>query len=173
MVQRLYVRCIHDVHKRNPPRISNEPKYANISPFVSFGINTDLAKASILEFTGILRSNEGGFVKPGEEAFTLTTEKTSIDSSSKPTISRVTETNGERSRGVRLQDLVPTESTTMTTFNVHSEGLVTPEGSEWPAFDIFDSLLGSDMTDLLPPGGGFDVSGFDMDFFGYGNSDDK
>ncbi|UZP41761.1 hypothetical protein NXS19_009577 [Fusarium pseudograminearum] len=60
----VYVRCIYDVHKSNPPSISNEPRYTDFAAFSQFGVDSDLAKASILEFTRILRSGESGYVKP-------------------------------------------------------------------------------------------------------------
>ncbi|RSL85004.1 hypothetical protein CEP52_016276 [Fusarium oligoseptatum] len=56
----IYARCIYDIHQRNPPVITNEPKHADVSEFTSFKPAASLARPSILEFTGVLRSSEGG-----------------------------------------------------------------------------------------------------------------
>ncbi|QGI93732.1 hypothetical protein CEK26_006801 [Fusarium fujikuroi] len=69
----LYVRCLHNVHKRNPPVISGEPKYMDVSALVDFDVDASLAKSTILQFAGMLRSDENGYVKAGDETSDPTT----------------------------------------------------------------------------------------------------
>ncbi|RFN45506.1 hypothetical protein FIE12Z_10269 [Fusarium flagelliforme] len=148
----VYARCIHEVHKRNPPTISNEPKYAGISPFVDFGAETNLAKASILEFTGILRSDNGGYVKPGEESRDLTAKTTEDDG-----------TMTDSSRDVQPFIFSEVDYT-------QQSSLPETVGSEWPTFDVCNSLLDADITTLLPMDDTLDLSAFDFNFLTADNS---
>lgn len=146
------MRCIHDMHKRNPPTISNEPKYAGVSVFLDFGIEADLAKASILEFTGILRSSNGGYVKPGEESRDLTANPTSQQTTAESD-GIVTDTS---------RDIQPPNFSEVA--YTQQSSLPETVGSEWPTFDVFNSLLDADITTLLPMDDTFDLSAFDFNF---------
>ncbi|KAJ4025669.1 hypothetical protein NW752_003143 [Fusarium irregulare] len=150
--QQIYARCIHDVHNRNPPTISNEPKYADASAFVDFGVDADLAKASILEFTGILRAGNGGYLKPGEESHDLT-----IKSTSPQTTAQSDEAVTDLSESMQPSGLSELA-------HVSQPYLLEPGGSEWPTFDVFNSLLDADITTLMPIDDNLDLSVFDFNF---------
>ncbi|RBR23141.1 uncharacterized protein FIESC28_04136 [Fusarium coffeatum] len=156
----VYARCIHDVHKRNPPTISNEPKHADISAFVKFGVDADLAKASILEFTGILRADNGGYVKPGEESHDLTINSTT----DQPTI------GSDRGPIESSQDVGPSILSEQAQVDSQTY-LLEPSGNEWPTFDVFNSLFDADITALLPLDDTLDLSAFDFNFSTLDNSD--
>ncbi|CAG7557895.1 unnamed protein product [Fusarium equiseti] len=156
----VYVRCVHDVHKRNPPTISNEPKYADVSALLDFGVEANLAKASILEFTGILRSSNGGYVKPGEESRDLTANSTSQQATAE----------SDRTLTTSLQDLQ--QSNFSEVAYTQRSSLPETVGSEWPTFDVFNSLLDADITTLLPIDDTLDLSAFDFDFLSWDSSND-
>ncbi|SPJ78268.1 uncharacterized protein FTOL_06657 [Fusarium torulosum] len=170
----IYARCLYDMHKRNPPLIPNEPRYTDGSVFSSF--NTDLlaAKSSILEFTGILRSGDNGYVKPGEESRNLSSIQPDSNSSSQ-----------------NPSDEVNTQPETSITESRPREGLHEPPdalyiskeqsqavsqldlgGNEWPTLDMFSSLLDSDMTSLLPMGENVDFSFLNTDVMAWGLDDE-
>ncbi|KAK5283854.1 hypothetical protein LTR07_008212 [Exophiala xenobiotica] len=65
---KMYVRCLHNGHKKHPTILEDEPKYADPRKLTSFRVNAPHVQASILEFIGILYSKEDGYAKPGEEA---------------------------------------------------------------------------------------------------------
>ncbi|KAF5233563.1 hypothetical protein FAUST_8107 [Fusarium austroamericanum] len=153
----VYVRCIYDVHKSNPPCISNEPRYTDFSAFSQFGVDSDLAKASILEFTRILRSGESGYVKPGEESRDLIASKAPTESSAQMSIS------GDASLDQVFQDTQPGIST-MTALDSQFTGLSSSMGNEWPAFDVFNSLWDVDITTLFFMDNNVDLAGVDTDF---------
>ncbi|KAH7191847.1 uncharacterized protein B0J16DRAFT_393909 [Fusarium flagelliforme] len=151
----VYARCIHDVHKRNPPTISHEPKYAGVSAFVDFGVDASLAKASILEFTGLLRSDNGGYVKPGEESHDL--------------IAKTTEGDGTMTDSSR--DVQPSNLSQVA--DVQQSNFPEPIASEWPTFDVFNSLFDADITTLSPLDDTLDLSAFDFNFLTADNSDSR
>ncbi|KAM0353145.1 hypothetical protein ACHAP4_008382 [Fusarium culmorum] len=153
----VYVRCIYDVHKSNPPRISNEPRYTDFAAFSQFGVDSDLAKASILEFTRILRSSESGYVKPGEESRDLITSKASTESSAQMSIS------GDASLNQMFQDTQP-GIPMMTALDSQFTGLSSSMGNEWPAFDVFNSLWEADITSIFFMDDNVDLAGVDADF---------
>lgn len=55
------------MHKKRQIILENEPKHLDISKLTSFRVTSTHAQASILEFTGFLRSREDGYVNAGEE----------------------------------------------------------------------------------------------------------
>ncbi|KAF4435115.1 hypothetical protein FACUT_7416 [Fusarium acutatum] len=146
----LYVRCLHDVHKLNPPVISGEPKYMDISALVDFDVDASLAKSSILQFAGMLRSDEDGYVKAGDET---------LD----PTIS---------SGG----DVLSNSQALDDTANTNNPNTILPQTpkqlnsgpNEWPALDIFNSLIDADMAGLFPIDDNFDLSFLDADQTSWG-----
>ncbi|KAK2676941.1 Zn(2)-C6 fungal-type DNA-binding domain [Fusarium oxysporum f. sp. vasinfectum] len=135
----LYVRCLHNVHKRNPPRICGEPKYMNISALVDFDVDASLAKSSILQFAGMLRSDENGYVKAGDET-------------SDPTIASVADS------GDITLDCQASRSFLDHSANTNNPNTTLPQTpnqfasgpSEWPTLDIFNSLIDADMAGLFP-----------------------
>jgi hypothetical protein len=153
--QQLYVRCLHDVHKQNPPIISGEPKYMDASALVNFDVDASLAKSSILQFAGMLRSDENGYVKSGDEASdpTLASARISGDMTSDP----------QGAEGGPLQNLnVPTNTSNPNTMLPQTPKL-NPGPSEWPTLDIFSSLIDADMAGLFPSNDDFDLSFLDAD----------
>jgi hypothetical protein len=148
------------VHKREPPRLSNEPKYADFSAFLEFGADLDLAKASILEFTGILRSGESGFVKPGEESRDLIARETIVN----PSAERSFEGNGSLNQS--SGDIQP-DFSAIAALDSQFPSFSGTESSEWSTFDVFNSLLDADMTSLFPLDDNIDLSGFDIDFLAW------
>jgi hypothetical protein len=58
-------------HKKHGVVLENEPKYLNGRKLTDIKMVTTYARTSILEFTGILRSKNGGYAKPGEENIDL------------------------------------------------------------------------------------------------------
>lgn len=137
------------MHKRNPPTISHEPKHADASAFLDFGVEANVAKASILEFTGVLRSDNGGYVKPGEESRDL--------------VVKTTEDNGTSTDSFR--DIQPSGLSQVAQFNFSE-----PIASQWPTFDIFNSLFDAEITTLLDT---LDLSAFDFDSLSWENSNNK
>ncbi|KAF5705763.1 hypothetical protein FMUND_11931 [Fusarium mundagurra] len=140
----LYVRCLHDVHKRNPPTISGEPKYVHVSALVDFDVNASLAKSSILQFAGMLRSDENGYVKAGDESSDPTIS-TGCDASSKPQTSDTANTSDPNTILPQLPNQFVSEA------------------NEWPTLDIFNSLIDADMTSLFPIDNNSDLSFLDAD----------
>ncbi|KAF5563803.1 hypothetical protein FPHYL_5000 [Fusarium phyllophilum] len=144
----LYVRCLHDVHKRKPPVISGEPRYMDISVLVDFDIDASVAKSSILQFAGMLRSHENGYVRAGDET-------------SDPT------TTTAASSGDMFADLQASDHTA----NTGNPNTIIPQTSsqfvsgpnEWPTLDIFNSLIDADMAGLFPVDDNFDLSFLDAD----------
>jgi hypothetical protein len=59
---------MYNVHKEHPAVLEDEPKYINVAKLTVVQVNAPHIQASILEFIGILRSREDGYVKPGQEA---------------------------------------------------------------------------------------------------------
>ncbi|KAH7177272.1 hypothetical protein DER46DRAFT_118490 [Fusarium sp. MPI-SDFR-AT-0072] len=141
----LYVRCLHNVHKHNPPIISGEPKYMDISALVDFDVDASLAKSSILQFAGMLRSNENGYVKAGDET-------------SDPTISR----GGDMSSNPQTSDHTANTSNPNTIIPQTPKQLNSGP-SEWPTLDIFNSLIDADMAGLFSVDDDFDLSFLDAD----------
>ncbi|EGU85024.1 hypothetical protein FOPG_04566 [Fusarium oxysporum f. sp. conglutinans race 2 54008] len=148
----LYVRCLHNVHKRSPPRICGEPKYMNISALVDFDVDASLAKSSILQFAGMLRSDENGYVKAGDET-------------SDPTIASVADS------GDITLDRQASRSFLDHSANTNNPNTTLPQTpnqfasgpSEWPTLDIFNSLIDADMAGLFPVDDNFDLSFLEAD----------
>ncbi|KAF5587523.1 hypothetical protein FPANT_6868 [Fusarium pseudoanthophilum] len=141
----LYVRCLHDVHKRNPPIIAGEPKYMDISALVDFDVDASLAKSSILQFAGMLRSDENGYVKAGEE----TSDPTVPRAVGVPTDTQISADTANTSNPNTILPLPP---------NQFSSGL-----NEWPTLDVFNSLIDADMAGLFPIDDNLDLSFLDVD----------
>ncbi|KAF4963112.1 hypothetical protein FSARC_8825 [Fusarium sarcochroum] len=159
----VYVRCLHDVHKRNPPKISNEPKYADISVFIDFEVDASLAKASILEFTGILRSDEHGFTKPGQESSDLRT--VIVQHGRDATVETHKQHGVDVTSSIQASGDLSSESSNlpMDITRPDTELALSPDrfvsgASEWPTFDVFSSLFDADMTSLLPQDQNLDLS---------------
>ncbi|KAG9500779.1 hypothetical protein J7337_006459 [Fusarium musae] len=141
----LYVRCLYDAHKRNPPVISGEPKYMDISALVDFDVDATLAKSSILQFAGMLRSDEDGYVKAGNETSDPTVPKGGDASSDRQTPDRTANTSDPNT-------ILPPTPTQFCS-----------GPSEWPALDIFNSLIDADMAGLFSIDDNFDLSFLDAD----------
>ncbi|KAG5808900.1 hypothetical protein H9Q74_006429 [Fusarium xylarioides] len=144
----LYVRCLHDVHKRKPPVISGEPRYMDISALVDFDVDASLAKSSILLFAGMLRSDENGYVRAGDETSNPTTT----------TASR----GGDMLADLQASDHAPNTSNPNTILPQTPNQFVSGP-DEWPTLDIFNSLIDADMAGLFPVDDNFDVSFLDAD----------
>ncbi|KAF5982512.1 hypothetical protein FBULB1_4271 [Fusarium bulbicola] len=144
----LYVRCLHDVHKCNPLVIAGEPRYVDISALVEFDVDASLAKSSILQFGGMLRSDENGYVRAGDET-------------SNPTTTTVA------SGGDMLDDLQASNHAPNTdnpkTIIPQTPTQLNPGSSEWPALDIFNSLIDADIAGLFPVDDNFDLSFLNVD----------
>ncbi|KAF5575499.1 hypothetical protein FPCIR_13121 [Fusarium pseudocircinatum] len=144
----LYVQCLHSVHKRNPPIIAGEPKYMNVSVLIDFDVDASLAKSSILQFAGMLRSDESGYVKAGDET-------------SDPTIS-TNYSDGKMLSDLHISDHPANTSNPNTVFpQIPNQSTSGP--SEWPTLDIFNSLIDADMAGLFPIDDNFDLSFLDAD----------
>lgn len=63
--------CLYNIHKKNPPALDNEPKYADIRALTGFKIEALYARVSILEFLGILHKGPSSFAEPGQETTDL------------------------------------------------------------------------------------------------------
>ncbi|KAF5536616.1 hypothetical protein FMEXI_10215 [Fusarium mexicanum] len=144
----LYVRCLHDVHKRNPPVIAGEPRYMDISALIDFDVDASLAKSSILQFGGMLRSDENGYVRAGDET-------------SDPTITAAV-SGGNVLPDRQALDHAPNTDNPNTIIPQTPRQLNTGS-SEWPALDIFNSLIDADMAGLFPFDDNFDLSFLDVD----------
>jgi hypothetical protein len=59
------------VHKQRSIILEDEPKYIDVAKLTSFRAIATHARSSILEFTGVLRSKQDGYVQPGEETIDL------------------------------------------------------------------------------------------------------
>lgn len=120
-------------------------------------MDSDLAKASILEFTRILRSGESGYVKPGEESRNLITSKASMESSAQVSIS------GDASLDQMFQGTQP-DISTMTALDSQFTDFSSSMGNEWPVFDVFNSLCEADITSLFFMDDNVDLASVDTDF---------
>lgn len=140
--QQLYMRCLHNAHKCNPPVISGEPKYMDISALVDFDVGASLAKSSILQFAGMLRSDENGYVKAGNET-------------SDPTITIAASSGEALDRAAN--------TTYPNTIIPQPPKQLDAESSEWPTFDIFNSLIDADMAGLFSVDNNLDLSFLDAD----------
>ncbi|KAH7246538.1 hypothetical protein BKA59DRAFT_200794 [Fusarium tricinctum] len=166
----VYARCLHEMHKRNQPVISNEPRYTDGSVFYSFNADLLAAKSSILEFTGILRSGDNGYVKPGEESRDLSSiqpDSTTVPQSPNHGVDRHFESHTTESRpSGKLQARPDTPCTNMEQQQV--VGQLNLGGNEWPTLDMFGYLLDADMTSLLPMGENVDFSFLNTDMTSWG-----
>ncbi|KAF4465722.1 hypothetical protein FALBO_7451 [Fusarium albosuccineum] len=180
----IYVRCMYNIHQQNPPKIENEPKYTDIAEFISFKVDTFLARSSILEFTGILRSREGGYVKSGEESDVLAPNESGYNKDG----------NGVGITQRLFSDSVLTESCNVpdpseTGFDVgapisnhgassqetapleprHRDGVqaTRPLNSDWPTLDVFNTLFDADMAGFLPENPGLDLSVLESDLLNW------
>ncbi|KAF2428304.1 hypothetical protein EJ08DRAFT_671462 [Tothia fuscella] len=64
---RVHARCLYNVHKKLPIILEGEPKLVDPAKLTSYRINATYARATILEYTGILVSPRDGYTRPGEE----------------------------------------------------------------------------------------------------------
>lgn len=175
MWQEIYARCLYDIHQRNPPVVSNEPKHADISEFTSFKVDASLARSSILEFTGILRSSEGGYIRPGEEGNALKIESDDGSAGSLSTPFLVTEPSAE-AMAKNTEDPEANPRPPLNAGDRRSLGFMNPKSSglqqevthlngqqnlaehqqldavasEWPALDVFNSLFDGEMANFFP-----------------------
>ncbi|KAM0329645.1 hypothetical protein ACHAPQ_006714 [Fusarium lateritium] len=164
-VQQVYARCLYDMHNQNPPILSNEPRFTDGVVLANFNVDLRPAKSSILEFTGILRSRDNGYVKPGEENHDLSSMQqntTALPQKSTDGVDTQPETHTIENRplgGLRPQsDAFYTNVEQLQTVNQLNLG-----GNEWPTLDMFGSLLDADMTRLLPMGDDVDFSFLNTD----------
>ncbi|KAK6371287.1 hypothetical protein LTS17_009018 [Exophiala oligosperma] len=65
-VLKVFVRCLYNVHKKNPVVLEDEPKHIDPRKLTNFRVNAPHAQASILEFNRILRSKNDGYLSPGQ-----------------------------------------------------------------------------------------------------------
>ncbi|KAJ3547467.1 hypothetical protein NM208_g1502 [Fusarium decemcellulare] len=164
--------------------IKNEPKHTDISEFINFKVDTSLARSSILEFTGILRSHEGGYIKPGEESDVLTPKRSGHDQGG----------NGVGATHRLFSDSGLTESCNVpdpseTGFDVgapisnhgassqetapleprHRDGVqaIGPLASDWPTVDVFNSLFDADLAGFLPEDPRLDLSVLESDLLNW------
>ncbi|KAH6949292.1 hypothetical protein DER45DRAFT_581033 [Fusarium avenaceum] len=167
----VYARCLHDTHKRNPPTISNEPRYTDGSVLSSFDVDLLAAKSSILEFTGILRSGDNGYVKSGEESRDLTSiqpDSMPLCQSPNHVVDGKFETHNMESRP--LERTPHTPHTNME--QLQAVGQLDTGGNEWPTLDIFGSLLDADITSFLSTGENMDFSFLNTDVMSWNLGDE-
>ncbi|CAJ0552245.1 Ff.00g062240.m01.CDS01 [Fusarium sp. VM40] len=167
----VYARCLHDTHKRDPPIISNEPRYTDGSVFSTFNVDLLAAKSSILEFTGILRSGDNGYVKSGEESLDLSSiqpDSTTLCQSPNPVVDTKLETHTMENRP--LERTPHTPHTNME--QQQAVGQLDSGGNEWPTLDIFGSLLDADITSFLSMGENVDFSFLNTDMTSWGFGDE-
>ncbi|RSM10392.1 hypothetical protein CDV31_007268 [Fusarium ambrosium] len=183
----LYARCIYDIHQRSPPLITNEPKYADISEFTSFRVGASLARPSILEFTGVLRSSEGGYVRPGEESNTFGIE--SDDGGAGPSSTSflatepLTEAIAKNTEGPEVELGPSSDAANRRSLDYtkpKSPGLqqaTRPNGLqnlaerqqldaaaiEWPTLDVSNSLFDAEMANFFPDTKSIDPSLLDAE----------
>ncbi|RSL43829.1 hypothetical protein CEP53_011510 [Fusarium sp. AF-6] len=170
----IYARCLYDIHQQSPPLISNEPKHADITEFTSFKADASLARPSILEFTGVLRSSEGGYVRPGEESNNLGIE--SDDGGPGPSSTSFLATEGlaetiaKNTEGPEVELGPSSDAANRRSLDYtkpKSPGLQQasrPNGpqdsagrqqsdsvaSEWPTLDVFNSLFDAEKANFFP-----------------------
>jgi len=124
----------------------------NISALVDFDVDASLAKSSILQFAGMLRSDENGYVKAGDET-------------SDPTIASVADS------GDITLDRQASRSFLDHSANTNNPNTTLPQTpnqfasgpSEWPTLDIFNSLIDADMAGFFPVDDNFDLSFLEAD----------
>ena len=59
---------MYNIYKRHPAVLDDEPKHTDIKQLMQCPVKSTRARASILEFTGILQSKSDGFTRPGDES---------------------------------------------------------------------------------------------------------
>lgn len=162
------------MHKRSPPVLSNEPRYTDGSVLATFNADLLAAKSSILEFTGILRSGDNGYVIPGEESRDLSSiesDSTTLTQSSSHGVNIQFETHTTedppQERSQAPQDALYTNME-----QLQAGGLLDLGGNEWPTLDMFGSLLDANMTSLLPMGENVDFSFLNTDMTSWGLGDE-
>ena len=65
------MRCIYRYHRSHPLVLTDEPKHLEETALGALKERNEQVQTSILEFTGILRSKSGEWVKQGEEPLSL------------------------------------------------------------------------------------------------------
>ncbi|RMJ08428.1 hypothetical protein CDV36_011955 [Fusarium kuroshium] len=183
----IYARCLYDIHQRNPPIVSNEPKYADITEFTSFKGDASLARPSILEFTGVLRSSEGGYVRPGEESNTLKLESDDGDVGPSCTSFLVAEPLAEaiakNTEGPEVELGPSSDAANWRSLDYTEpkcsdlQQATRPNGLqnlterqqsdaaaiEWPTLDLFNSLFDAEMANFFPDTMSINPSLLDME----------
>ncbi|KAM0208400.1 hypothetical protein ACHAQD_011609 [Fusarium lateritium] len=170
----VYARCLYDMHNRNPPILSNEPRFTDGVVLATFNVDLRAAKSSILEFTGILRSRDNGYVKPGEENHDLSScqqNTTALPQNPSFEVDTQLETHNIENKPLEgshpQPDAFYTNDEQLQTMNQLDLG-----GNEWPTLDVFGSLLDADMTRLLPMGDDVDFSFLNTDVMAWDLGDE-
>lgn len=66
-VKDVYVRSVYHAHRTNQTILEDEPKKSEALKLTRSVVTTSSARSSILEYNGILITNDKGIAKPGEE----------------------------------------------------------------------------------------------------------
>ncbi|KAH7148987.1 hypothetical protein B0J13DRAFT_295137 [Dactylonectria estremocensis] len=144
----VHVRCLYNIHNKGPTILEDEPKYLDTSKLTNFTINAVYARASILEFTGILRSKGDGYVKPGEE-----TKDLGIQESSDIALSY----NREQIQAQKAQLQQPHQDTSLLLPPQQVDNL----GEKSSTLDIFSPFFDLEMTNIFSDPDMLDVVQFD------------
>ncbi|KAH7148209.1 hypothetical protein EDB81DRAFT_791762 [Dactylonectria macrodidyma] len=150
----VHVRCLFNIHNKGPTILEDEPKYLDTSKLTNFTINATYARASILEFTGILRSMGDGYVKPGEE-----TKDLGIQETTKIALP----SNGEQIQLAQLQE--PHQDTSL----LLPRRQVNDLNGQGSTLDIFSPFFDPEMANLfsdheMPNFDQFDTSLLNFDY---------
>ncbi|KAF4995933.1 hypothetical protein FGRMN_4787 [Fusarium graminum] len=144
------------MHERNPPNISNEPRYTDGSAFTNFDTDLSTAKSSILEFNGVLRSGEHGYTKSGQENEDLTTPReataTAVQQDGETAVG-----NSERLKETARENTQSSPALPSGYLNISADALDSneqylqsePGPSESPTIDRLNSLMETDTTSFF------------------------
>ncbi|KPM45635.1 hypothetical protein AK830_g918 [Neonectria ditissima] len=174
---KIHVRCLFSAYQNNPTTLDDEPKFINPTELTSFRINATFARASILEFTGVLRPKGHGYVKPGEETWDLgiqndgtgggrESDTPDLDAGQSSGITLSHRQTGEALESSRdehepwpQQPLVPYPPAPLPLSQPNISAV------EPPTLDVFNSFIDPDMLNLFSQSEMPDFSQFGNDLF--------
>lgn len=180
------------VHKERATVLEDEPKNMDISKLTQFKANATHARASILEFTGILRSRLGGYVKPGEETTDLGIQDQENSSHANRATANYSETGLDEPAEVATQSAL-THNSQFPEPSPGNRGQIVPlvsqthqvqQPQEWPVYalnhfeqarstetpmlDVFNLFFDPEMTGLLSNGELLESSHYNAGWFDLG-----
>ncbi|KAH8681957.1 hypothetical protein BX600DRAFT_544414 [Xylariales sp. PMI_506] len=183
---KVQVRFLFDIHRRKQTVLEDEPQHVDVARLTDFDINGPDARISILEFTGILKSQEDGNIRTGDENIIgdievgdndsrnadIDIELLSPDTSHNPVASPAQPSPAASSNAPSFQNsqIQPHQEGVSSQQHIHTALQSRPileEGE--PALgrhtqELFNPFMDLEMLDLLPTSELLDLSNFENSF---------